>query len=463
MSKRSFWLFLGGLLIAAGSGAVAQTTNPFPGGWVEKDGGAIRTRLSTGQIQSFVPPSRGAFTFPAPYNTRGVRITDASDCGGQDCVWYVGYSYWRNSNNHQNSNEMLIFLGLNTSRGGSGPTLFSYNKSTDAITKVGPIFPASSKYYNSTAEGWYWSATRQNTLYMYDGPKMLRYDVVNKTFETVFDVTAQFGTDRRIWQMHSSNDDLVHSVTLRVNSTGESLGCLVYLEATKTYRWYPKVGVFDECNLDKSGRWTISLEDLGVPNDIAMRIFDNQSGKETRISGPTGTLGHLDTGFGYAVGADNHNALPNASILWTFSPSMAQGPVIHYNVNWNVAAAQHITHGNAKANVPLSQQIACGSDASTNYSVQNEIVCFRIDNTDDELVVAPVMTDPNASGGCCDFYSRQPKGNLDITGKFFIWTTNLGGSRMDAFLVKVPSQLLIGGTGGTDVIAPAAPVNLRFQ
>jgi hypothetical protein len=232
------------------------------------------------------------------------------------------------------------------------------------------------------------------------------------------------------------------------------------LESTKTFRWYPKVGVFDECNLDKSGRWTISLEDLGVANDIAMRIFDNQSGQETRISGPAGTLGHLDTGFGYAVGADNHNALPNASILWTFSPSMAQGPVIHYNVNWNVAAAQHITHGNAKANVPLSQQIACGSDASTNYSVQNEIVCFRIDNTDQELVVAPVMTDPNASGGCCDFYSRQPKGNLDITGKFFIWTTNLGGNRMDAFLVKVPSQLLLGGT---DVTAPSAPVNLRFQ
>ena len=138
MSKRSLWLLLGGLVIALASTAVGQTTNSFPGGWVEKDGTAIRARYSTSQILSFVPPRRGTFTFPAPYNTRGMRITDASDCsGGADCVNYVGYSYWRNSNAHQNSNEMLIFLGLATNRGGAGPTLFKLNKTTDTITKVG--------------------------------------------------------------------------------------------------------------------------------------------------------------------------------------------------------------------------------------------------------------------------------------------------------------------------------------
>jgi len=460
MSKRSLWLLLGILVITAASGAVAQTTNSFPGGWIEKDGTAYRTRLNASQIQSIVPPQRGPFTFPSPYNTTAVRITDASDCGGQDCVWYVGYSYWRNTNAHQNSNEMLIFLGLANNRGGAGPTLFKLNKTTDAITKVGPLFPAGNKFLNYTGEGWYFSATRPNTLYLNDGPKLLRYDVVTKVFETVFDVTAQYGTDRRIWQVHSSNDDLVHSATLRVASSGEMLGCLVYLESTRTFRWYPKVGVFDECNLDKSGRWTISLEDLGVPSDIAMRIFDNQSGKETRINGPYGTLGHLDTGYGYAVGADNYNSLPNASILWSFNPSIVQGPVVQYNVNWNIAAANHISHTNSKPNVPGAQQHACGSDASTNYSVQNEITCFRMDGSGDQLIVAPVMTDPNATGGCCDFYAKQPKGNLDITGRYFIWTTNLGGNRMDAFLVKVPSQLLVTGSDNTP---PAAPVNLRFQ
>ncbi|HKR78829.1 MAG TPA: hypothetical protein VJR69_03905 [Nitrospira sp.] len=460
MLKRSLWLLLGGLVIAAASGAVAQTTNSFPGGWVEKDGIAYRSRMTVSQIQSFVPSQRGTFTIPAPYGTRAMRITDATDCAGQDCVWYVGYSYWRNTNAHQNSNDMLIFLGLNNARGGSGPTLFKLNKTTDTITKVGPMFPSGSKYVNYTGEGWYFSATRPNTVYLTDGPKLLRYDVMTKTFETVFDLSTKFGADRQAWQTHSSNDDLVHSATLRVVSTGEYLGCMVYMETTQTYRWYPKIGVFDECNLDKSGRWAISLEDIGIPSDLAMRIFDNQTGQETRINGPNGTLGHLDTGFGYAVGADNYNSLPNASVVWSFSPAITQGPTVQYNVNWNIAAVNHISHLNAKANVPLSQQIACGSDASTNYAIQNEITCFRIDGSGDQLIVAPVMTDPNATGGCCDAYAKQPKGNLDITGRYFIWTTNLGGNRMDAFLVKIPSQLLITGTDSTP---PAAPANLRFQ
>src|SRR4029453_2065253 len=94
MSKRSLWFLLAVLVITAASGAVAQTT--FPGGWIEKDGTPYLTPLNASQIQSIVPQQRGPFTFPSPYNTRAVRITDASDCGGQDCGWYVGYSYSRN-------------------------------------------------------------------------------------------------------------------------------------------------------------------------------------------------------------------------------------------------------------------------------------------------------------------------------------------------------------------------------
>jgi len=65
-----------------------------------------------------------------------------------------------------------------------------------------------------------------------------------------------------------------------------------------------------------------------------------------------------------------------------------------------------------------------------------------------QLVVAPVMTNLDASGGDANptgaggDYDKAPKGNLDVTGQYFIWTTNLGGNRLDAFIVKVPAQLL---------------------
>jgi hypothetical protein len=56
------------------------------------------------------------------------------------------------------------------------------------------------------------------------------------------------------------------------------------------------------------------------------------------------------------------------------------------------------------------------------------------------MVVAPVMTDLDAAGGADD-YGKAPKGNLDVTGRYFIWTSNIGTDRLDAFLVEVPALL----------------------
>ena len=86
-------------------------------------------------------PQRGTFTFPSPYSDdRHSPDECASDCGGQDCVLSVGYSYWNNINNHVGSDTMLVFLGLERRKGGGGPTLFSYNKSTGETKNLGPMF-----------------------------------------------------------------------------------------------------------------------------------------------------------------------------------------------------------------------------------------------------------------------------------------------------------------------------------
>jgi hypothetical protein len=62
------------------------------------------------------------------------------------------------------------------------------------------------------------------------------------------------------------------------------------------------------------------------------------------------------------------------------------------------------------------------------------------------------MTDLNASGGGDD-YGKTPKGNVDVTGKYFLWTSNVGSNRLDAFLVKVPNEVLYGA----QPLAPAKP------
>lgn len=41
-------------------------------------------------------------------------------------------------------------------------------------------------------------------------------------------------------------------------------------------------------------------------------------------------------------------------------------------------------------------------------------------------------------------YQQTPKGNVDVTGRYFVWTTNLGGDRPDAVRVKIPAERFVG-------------------
>lgn len=421
-----------------------------PGGFIEKSTStAIRPHIGPADISGF-PTDRGPFLFPAPYNTQGIRLTNANDCGNTDCVNYVGYSYWRNINNHTGSNDLYVFLGLSRGSGGTGPTLFKVDKTTRAVTKIGPLFDPSSPFYYASGEGWYWSATQPSKLYITDnfGPRLYRYDVFTHQLTTVFDASV-YGTDKYIWQAHSSDDDHAHSVTLRDKNTYEMLGCLVYRDnKTPQFSWFPKIGDFDECHIDKSGRWLVTFENIDNAYSIDNRIIDlDNNNAEVQILDQDGAAGHMDTGYGYMVGQDNWNNLPNATRLYTFGQTPVAGPVVNHDSDWSALSADHIAHGNAKPGVPPSQQFACGSGATRNTVPRgNELVCFRLDTSLDVLIVAPTMIDLNASGGGTDDYAKFPKANLDVTGRYMIWTSNLGGNRLDAFLVEVPYELLTGTT-----------------
>ena len=420
-----------------------------PGGFIEKTNStSVRPLLTSTQIQSLLP-ARGVFVFPPPYNTQGIRITNGTDCGGSDCLESVGYSYWSNMNNSAGSDTMLIFLGLSRSKGGSGPTLFSYNKVTDVVQVVGPLFDAASPYSWSSGEGWYFSATLPTALYLNSGSSLLRYDVVSHQMQTVFDAAPRYGSDKYIWQVHSSSDDRVHSATLRSSANYEMLGCLAYREDTRQFSYFPRNGDLDECQIDKSGRWLVIKENVDGLYGEDNRIVDLQSGVETVLLDQNGAAGHSDNGYGNMVYSDNWHSLPNAVRVFEFGTDPLRSPLVHHNMDWSVAAPAHVSYANAKPGTPLGQQYACGSGANrVNSSRANEIICFRLDTSLDVLVVAPVMTNLDASGGGSEVYSKLPKGNLDPTGQYLIWTSNMGGSRQDAFVVKVPSQLLVGSSSG---------------
>jgi hypothetical protein len=405
----------------------------------------LRPRFSAQQIQTFLP-ARGVFQFPAPYSTQGIRLTNGSDCGGADCVTAVGYSYWSNINNHTGRDTLLVFLGLERRRGGGGPTLFSYNKRTGETQNVGPLFSPDSPFSWGNGEGWYFSATLPTTMYLNDGPRMLRYDVESRALATVFDASAQF-PNTILWQLHSSNDDRVHSATLRNASSFDMLGCIVHDEAAGRASFFAKRGDFDECQIDKSGRWLVIKENIDGQQGEDNRVIDLATGQEQILTDPNGAGGHSDIGFGVMVAEDNYHRDPAAVRLWNFGLDMqggqpatvhGQGELVYRLSSW-ASGIGHIAFGGAQANLPVQQQTACASNASRQDLPRvNEIVCFRLDGSLEALVVAPNLTDLNAAGGGSDDYSKMPKGNVDVTGEYFIWTANAGTNRLDAFIVRVP-------------------------
>lgn len=128
-------------------------------------------------------------------------------------------------------------------------------------------------------------------------------------------------------------------------------------------------------------------------------------------------------------------------LVWNLNDDSLDGTVVYHEPEWRSDGSSHVSFTNAQSGVATDDQIACQSTvARDDYTRGSEIFCYRLDGSLDVMVVAPVMTDLDADGGDDD-YEKSPKGNLDVTGRYFIWTSNLGGDRLDAFLVKIPALL----------------------
>lgn len=446
-----------------GGGGTSPGPDPDPapdpsptGGIIEYPATAVkRDRLSALDIADFMPDNPGPFTFPAPYGTKGARITNATDSGvgGNDNLWCVGYSYWRNSNAHLGYPNILIFCSFDKANGGDGPTLFSYNKLTGAVSNLGPLFEDADGRTWHTGEGWYWSATQPGILYITYDSQLQRYNVVTKTTEVVYDLDDELTPDTYyLWQCHSSNDDKVHSATLRRKSDYAELGAIVYNENTATLTQYLMLGTstyYDECQIDLSGKWLMIKENTDGVDGEDNRIIRLSDGWERVLKDADGAAGHSDMGYECMVAADNMS-YTTAGLLryWDFRNDPLVGVDMFHNLDWDIMAPGHESFRHAKPASPAGQFVL-GSAANTKEGPQsNELTGIRLDESEKTLIIAPVMTDLTSGGGD-DAYGRDPKANIDISGRYVFWTDNLAGSRLDLFLAKIPYELL-GVTGVDD-------------
>jgi hypothetical protein len=382
-------------------------------------------------------PPRGPFDFPAPYGTRGIRITNEDDGPVLPC----GYSYWANINAHAGEDHLLVFLGVDRTRGGAGPSLWKIDKTTEAVTPLGPIFAPEHPLSWATGEGWYWSASDPDVLYVSDLTHLYRYHVAARHLETVVNVVGMpEHRDEVLWQWHTAESGApTHSATVKAGESGgwQPLGTIVYQEGVRDpWLWCPKRGTLDESQIDRIGDWLLIKENLDGQDAEDNRIIHVGTAAERVLMDREGAAGHSDNGYGYMVAADNWNAQPAVWRVWMFDATVEpQGRLVDTRP-WEVQI-QHVSHCNARPGAPETQWVLGSGAARSGSAAGNELVVIPLDGSLASRAIAPSMVDLDAPGGGDD-YGKLPKSNLDPYGEYALWTSNHGSDRIDAFLVRIP-------------------------
>jgi hypothetical protein len=99
-------------------------------------------------------------------------------------LWYVGYSYWRNINNHDGSNEMLIMLGMDRNAGGAGTEPDRLRQDDRSGSNRGRCSRRPDPYRIQHGEGWYFSGSSgRSCTCICRRRKTLAYDVSSKKAE----------------------------------------------------------------------------------------------------------------------------------------------------------------------------------------------------------------------------------------------------------------------------------------
>jgi hypothetical protein len=439
-----------------------------PGGFVELMTSTVaRAQPTAAQIAQFVPTTRGRFFFPAPYNTEGFRITVPSDCNGTDCIQQEGYSFWRNINAHAGQPVVRMFLVLQDN---GGPQLFTIDKATGAVTRVGPIF-TSGPLAGNRGTGWQWSATNPDILYAYGTSQVVAKNVATGAETVVLDLASPgaqaahgSGPNVRVWSALTSNDGLSWVMTVRqTTSPWDDIGCAIHHIPTNAWHFVAGLG---DCFVDKGGTYWIKTS---IANDLRKGTVNPWSIGEA-LSDQNGAPGHLDVGWGFFIGEDNWAPLGQSLRIWDLSlpfASAGQGRTVHTMTSWLQDSYVQPTWamGAPATLATVGPQVACNTSTSgqagSTVAREREILCFQMDASMRALIVAPNMTSMSAAGGGIPYY-KAPKGNMDVYGQYYFWITNMGGNRLEAFAVRLPLHLLTGGGSGDTtppVVSVTAPAN----
>ena len=197
---------------------------------------------------------------------------------------------------------------------------------------------------------------------MNDGPRMLRYDVMTHAMSDVFNVeqpcsaaTASSGrctraTTTTCTPRPCKDSSLVRDARLHRLRRG----------IRRAHVLSPQKGDFDECQIDKSGRWLLDQGERRRPERRGQPHHRSADRRREVFLDENGAAGHSDLGYGYMVAEDNFNHAPGAVRVWQLGRTSGQRPGSrrrpgHAGLrDWPTGrrGIGHIAHGNATRPAP---------------------------------------------------------------------------------------------------------------
>jgi len=212
------------------------------------------------------------------------------------------------------------------SRNTGGPQFFSVELTSGHVSALGALVP-----YMGETEFWYW--TPDGSVMIAEGPRLHRVNPFTGHDEVVLDASAIPGA-YMIDQWHSSDDGGTQSATLKT-ADYQKMGT-VTLHRGKLDFW-PTVGVLDESQVSRDGRFVIIKEDRGTGDDNRIINLDT---RETRWLGDQArAIGHSDCGPDYVVGeADKPD--PGACVIWSLDRLNEAPRILFLTTNMGYVSAR---------------------------------------------------------------------------------------------------------------------------
>jgi hypothetical protein len=251
-----------------------------------------------------------------------------------------------------------------------------------------------------------------------------------KGYTLLKDFTGILPSGTYIAQLSVDNDGRIFSFHTRDRATDKHLQAIVWDRSlNKTFKLPARSGyTIDETHVDKNGKYSFVAY-----NNATSLMWDFRGAKKTYFTQDSRTDdmgGHYDFGSDFVVNSDIYNAGIVGRTYGDLKPPDRLVKFLRPNGTANWTLCDHTSLG---SNV---EEFFVGSTYmgdGTYAAFEKEIFIGWLDGH------GFVRLAHTRSAGNVSYWS-QPRASLDMKGRYIVYTSDLGSSRTDVMIAKVPSQ-----------------------